>query len=177
MHSHIIFFSEENIKRLINSEHILLDCTYVYPINYYQTLIIMYYDNILNKMIPGIFPIINNKYLIGYSLIFSYIKNYIFSLINNDTTKIKWISFTTDFEVGLYRSFQNTFNNIKNLKHHGCFFHYLKNIRKFLIKHGFTKKENESHYKYIINNVYKLPFIKDIHLNIEKEIIRISKKK
>ena len=35
-HSHIIFFSEENIKRLINSEHILIDCTYVYPKNYHK---------------------------------------------------------------------------------------------------------------------------------------------
>ena len=62
----------------------------------------MYYDQKLNKMIPGIFAPINNKCLKGYNQIFSYIKEYIYGIINNDITKIKWISFTTDYKVGFY---------------------------------------------------------------------------
>ena len=42
-HTHLIFFTEENIKRLINSEHILIDYTFVFQKDYYQILIIMYY--------------------------------------------------------------------------------------------------------------------------------------
>ena len=60
-HEHIIFFLEESIKRLIVSEYILIDGTFVFPENYKQTLIIMYYDNILKKMIPSIFIVTNNK--------------------------------------------------------------------------------------------------------------------
>jgi len=68
------------------------------------------------------------------------------------------------------------FNNLNNIKHNGCFFHFLKNIRKYLIKNGFTKKENETHYKYIITNVYKLPFKNNIDKNIYREINKICKK-
>ena len=35
---------------------------------------------------------------------------------------------------------------LNDIKHNGCFFHFLKNIRTFLMKNGFTKKENEKHY-------------------------------
>ena len=76
------------------------------------------------------------------------------------------LSFTIDFELGLYTSFKNIFNNLNNIKHNGCFFLFLKNIRKYLIKNGFTKKENETHYKYIITNVYKLPFKNNIDKSI-----------
>ena len=82
-------------------------------------------------MIPGIFASINNKKLIGYTQIFTYIKDYIFPLINNDNEKIKWGSFTTDLEEGLYSSFKNAFNILLGIKHNECFFHFLKNIENF----------------------------------------------
>ena len=44
----------------------------------------MYYDQILNKMIPGIFAPINNKTLNGYNEIFSYIKECILAIIKNN---------------------------------------------------------------------------------------------
>ena len=66
-HIHLLFFTEENIKRIFNSEHILIDYTLVFPKDYYRALIIMYYDPLLEKMIPGIFAPINNKKLIGYT--------------------------------------------------------------------------------------------------------------
>ena len=50
-----------------------------------------------------------------------------------------------------------------------CFFHYLKNIRKYLVKNGFGKKSSENYYNYIIKSCYKLLF-KKIHKNIEKEL-------
>jgi len=56
-------------------------------------------------------------------------------------------------------------------------FHYLKNIRKYLIQNGFTKNVNKAKYDYIIQNCYKLPFIEDINKNICKEINKIFKKK
>ena len=42
-----------------------------------QTIIIMYYDEIIEKMIPGIYMAINNKIEEGYKDIFLYIKYYI----------------------------------------------------------------------------------------------------
>ena len=54
-HSHLIFFTELSIKRLIISENLLIDGIFTYPKGYYQTIIIMLYDPIIFKMIPGNF--------------------------------------------------------------------------------------------------------------------------
>ena len=45
-HSHIIFFTELMIKRILTSENLLIDRTFTYPKNFYQTIIIMLYDPI-----------------------------------------------------------------------------------------------------------------------------------
>ena len=104
-------------------------------------------------MIPGIFIAVNNKTKPGYIKIFSFIRDYIYKYVANDLNKIKWKYYTTDFEVSLHESFKNVFNKLENLKHKGCFFHYMKNIRKFLIKNGFTKKINMDKYNYIKKSV------------------------
>ena len=158
------------------SEFILIDGTFVFPDNYKQTLIIMYYDNIINKMIPSIFIVTNNKICEGYILIFDFIKRYITSYIKNELIHLNWQSFTTDFETALITAFKKTFDFIPNLKHNGCFFHYMKNIYKYLAKNKYTVKKNKSHYDYIIKNVYKLPFKSNIEKNIDKEIKKICKK-
>ena len=58
----MIFFTDDNIKRIIASENLLIDATFIYPKSFYQTLIIMFYDPIYLKMFPGIFIAMNNKY-------------------------------------------------------------------------------------------------------------------
>ena len=73
-HSHLIFFTELSIKRLIISENLLIDGTFTYPKGYYQTIIIMFYDPIIFKMIPGIFIAINNKTKQGYTKIIRFIR-------------------------------------------------------------------------------------------------------
>ena len=65
-YNHVIFFSEENVKRLIASQHLFLDCTFAYPMGFYQTLILMYFVPLENKMNPVILSIINNKTTVGY---------------------------------------------------------------------------------------------------------------
>ena len=98
-----------------------------------QKIIFMYYDNITDKMIPGIFIIINNKAYEGYVDCFNFIKNYIYRL-NNNEEKLNFKTFTTDFEIALYNAFNFVFNKNKNIRHIGCYFHFLQNIRKFLQK-------------------------------------------
>ena len=41
-HKTLIFFTDFDIKRLIVSEYLLIDVTFVYPFNYMKTIIIMY---------------------------------------------------------------------------------------------------------------------------------------
>ena len=71
------------------------------------------------------FMVINNKTFEGYVDCFTYIKNYIIKLnINNQNTNMK--TFTSDFEIGLYMAFQAIFNKDYNLRHIGCYFHFLR---------------------------------------------------
>ena len=67
--------------------------------------------------------------------------------------KIKWLSFTSNYEIGLYTTFKKIFNFIENLLHYGCYFHYMKNISIFLVSNKYTNKENIDKYNYIINKV------------------------
>ena len=157
------------MKRLLTSENLLIDSTFTFPKNFYQTIIIMFYDPLCFKMIPGIFIAINNKTLEGYSESFKFIRDYIYNYINNDYNKIKWKIFTTDLEYSLYTSFKNVFYQLENLTHKGCFFHYLKNIRKYLVKNGFKSNDKLDFYRYLINNCYKLP----LKANIDKTIKKI----
>ena len=53
-HKQMIFFTDDNIKRIIASENLLIEATFIYPKLFYQTLIIMFYDPIYFKMFPGI---------------------------------------------------------------------------------------------------------------------------
>ena len=175
-HKQMIFFTDDNIKRIIASENLLIDATFTYPKSFYQTLIIMFYDPIYLKMFPGIFVVMNNKYYEGYLEVFKYIKYYIYKEVKNNFNKIKWKTFTTDFEESLFKAFKDTFDFSNDIKHNGCFFHYLKNIRKYLIKNGFGCKEKKNNYQYLINECYKLPFIENINKNIVKSINNICKK-
>ena len=123
-----------------------------------QTIIIMYYDILIEKMIPGIFIVINNKTFEGYVDCFTYIKNYIIKL-NNNNQNINMKTFTSDFEIGLYMAFTAVFNKYNNLRHIGCYFHFLQNIRKFLQKNNFTTLKNKNLYNIVINFCKSLPFL------------------
>ena len=54
MHKNILYFFRR-INRIIESENLLIDATFVYPKTFSETIIIMYYDPSLYKMIQGIF--------------------------------------------------------------------------------------------------------------------------
>lgn len=40
-HKHIIFFIDYHCKWLFSSNHILIDCTYIFPMGYAQTMILI----------------------------------------------------------------------------------------------------------------------------------------
>lgn len=43
----MIFFTKDALLRLIASENLLIDATFIFPKGFCQTLIIMYYDIII----------------------------------------------------------------------------------------------------------------------------------
>ena len=124
-----------------------------------QTIIIMYYDNIIEKMIPGVFIIINNKTEEGYLDCFLYLKYCIDKIvIINKKELVHFTTFTTDFEIALINAFNKVFNKEKNIRHIGCYFHYIQNIRKYMQKNGYTTKKNIEIYNSVMSLCKFLPF-------------------
>ena len=169
-HKAVIFFTDFDIRRLAFSKHLLIDGTFVFPKGFLQTIIIMYYDEILDKMIPGVFIVINNKTQVGYVDVFKYLKYYIENLLKNRTEKYKFETFTTDFEIGLYEAFNKVFNTNNKIRHLGCYFHFLQNIRKYFQKKGLTKKKYENVYNNLINTCRNLPFNKYKNENLINKV-------
>ena len=131
----------------------------------------MYYDEIINKMIPGIYITINNKTEEGYTDIFIYIKYYIDKLLKNRDEQYKFETFTTDFEIVLYNAFNKVFNVDNHIRQIGCYFHFLQNIRKYFQKKGLLKNIYTNFYNNIISTCKTLPF-KDLK---EKKLINMIK--
>ena len=70
-------------------------------------MIILYYNDIINKNFPACFILLNNKKEKSYYIALNYLYNII---TNNHSIKLDLISYTTDFEPGLYNSCKKIFN-------------------------------------------------------------------
>ena len=170
-HKAMIFFSDFDIKRLAFSKHLLIDGTFIYPTGFLQTIVIMYYDEIIDKMIPGIYITINNKTEERYLDTFNYIKYYLYKILEKREEQSNFETYTTDFEIALYSAFNKVFNVDNNIRQIGCYFHYLQNIRKYFQTKGLTKNIYKSFYNNIISTCKSLPF-----KNIKgKELINLIK--
>ena len=74
-HEHIIFVSDYFIKKLYKSEHFYIDGTFIYPSDFKQMIVILYFDNEKRKRFPGLFALMNNKKEEVYFYLFTRIKN------------------------------------------------------------------------------------------------------
>ena len=68
-------------------------------------------------------------------------------------------TFTTDFEVGLINAFHYVFNQNENISHIRYYFHYLRNIRRYLQKDGFTCDKYIDIYDLFMKIYKSIPFI------------------
>lgn len=121
----------------------------------------MYYDEITNKKIPGSFILTNTKYESTYIEILKSFKNII---TNENNTQLKVITITTDFEEGLINAVKIVFPEVR---HVGCLFHYVKNLRLRMSKLGlFAKGKKEIFYE-LFKNLSSIPF----NINDNYEVI------
>ena len=67
---HIIYISDYFIKKLYSSSHWYIDGTFIYQNGFRQLIVILYYDEILQKRFPGLFTLIKNKKENGYLYLF-----------------------------------------------------------------------------------------------------------
>ena len=99
-----IWASDFLIIRLRNSDYLKIDATFHYPKDFKQFLIIMYYDNVLERYIPAFYIIMNNKNECSYDLIFDNVTR----LINMGFRDIKYFkTITTDNDTALINFVKN----------------------------------------------------------------------
>ena len=130
-HEHVIYISDYFIKKLNKASHFYIDGTFIYPPEFKQLIVILYYDDVINKRMPGLFALINNKKENYYLYLFQRIKDI---LTIEKTTDLKINSYTVDFEKGLINALNIIFPEIKCI---GCYFHYTRALRKKSKELGF----------------------------------------
>ena len=165
-HEHIIFMSPFQIRRIAKSKHLYFDCTFVYPKEFMQLIVILYFDDDIQKRAPGCYILINNKTENGYKNAFKSFKE-IITLGN--TIELSLVSYSTDFEKALYNSLEDTFPNIRRL---GCFFHFFYNIRKKLKEYNIIKKENINEDNEFLKDILSIPFKIQNNENIIDDIFK-----
>ena len=130
----LIWLSPTFIKILQNSQHYYIDCTYISTKDYYQLLVIMAYNLLIDAKIPCTYILLNNKLQNSYEIVLGILK---YIITENNTYKINLISISIDIEEALANSVKTVFIDIR---HTGCLFHYIKNIRLNMNKIGLFKK-------------------------------------
>ena len=110
-----------------NSKHIFIDGTFIHPINYMQTIIVLFVDEITNLKVPGLFALLSNKSYSDYKNLFLLIKDYVFDININKTI-------TIDFEEPLIKAIHEIVPNDRLI---GCYFHF----KNDLYKNAFSKEK------------------------------------
>ena len=125
----IIWANNENIARLRESKHWLIDCTYHYPKEFKELLVIEYKDILTKEKIPGMFILLNKKNEYIYNISLESAHNIITQYGIYD---LQLISICTDTELALMNACTKNFPNALRI---GCFFHYkqdlIRNIKLF----------------------------------------------
>ena len=80
--------------------------------------------------------------------------------MNNKTptfvnTKLKVITITTYLEDGLINAVKSVFQNVR---HVGCLFHYIKNLRLKMSKFDLFSKDNKDFFYELFKSLSSLPF-------------------
>ena len=70
---HIIFISLQ-IRRIAKSKHLYFECTFVYPKEFSQLIIILYLDDDIQKRTPGCSILLNDKTENGYKIVLKVLK-------------------------------------------------------------------------------------------------------
>ena len=151
-HEHIIYISPFQIKKILTAPHLYFDCTFIYPKDFIRLLIVLYFDNDIKKRAPGCYILLNNKSEKGYICALQSFKNII---TLEGSTELSFISYTTDYEMALYKALENIFPGRRRI---GCFFHYSLNKRKNAKDYGLLNEINKKAAENFINDLLLIPF-------------------
>ena len=124
----------------------------------------MAYYTLLDIKVPCSYILMNNKNEKSYELVF---KSLLKIITIDNSIDLKIITITTNFEKGILNAVKTTF---KNIRHVGCMFHYIKNIRLNLLKIGLINNEIVELSDELLKNLGTNPFKINDNPNIIVEI-------
>ena len=159
------------ILRTRDSEYLKIDSTFHYPKGFAQLMIIMYYDQVIDKYIPSIYIVMNSKTESTYDLV---LEN-VYKLINIELkTKKIFKCITTDNELGLINSIHKIFPKSFRIS---CWFHMKQNLVKRAKIMGLTKETYEKDTNKVINSIGLLPLIYNGNIYLLKKYLEQLKQK
>ena len=121
-HERMIFTSPFQINKIINSPHLYFVGTFVFPPDFIQMIIILYYDNEIKKRAPDAYILLNNKKEKSYIKVLRNVKS-IITLAN--TINVKLNSYSSYYEIALSNALEIIFPHIRHI---GCYYNYCDNI-------------------------------------------------
>ena len=69
-HGNISYISDYFVKKLDKSMHLYIDWTFIHPQDFKKLMVLLYLEENINKRMPGLFVLINNKKEKGYFYLF-----------------------------------------------------------------------------------------------------------
>lgn len=145
----IIFFSNENLKLIQETEIWVVDGTFKsVPGDFYQMITLQ--GKVFGKFFSLVYILMKKKDEVNYTKVFNYLK---------ENFKIELKNVIIDFEVALKNSLEKTFNSVKI---YGCNFHFTQNVLRKIQSLGLSQlyKDDEQ-----VNSIFRmflnLSFIKE----------------
>jgi len=148
VNEYIVFCSPFMQSLLSITEHWQIDSTfYIVPHYFYQLLVILIYNDIVDAHVPACFVLLSTKNQYIYEKVFKDIREFILE----DCFEVKRI--TLDFEKSEKIGISKAFPNVEFL---GCKFHFIQALVRKAKKQGLMNQTNEEETRDIfhqINNV------------------------
>lgn len=152
MYTHAIFISDFFINELRKAKHMYIDCTFIKPKDFKQVLIILYYNDLIYKNFPASFILLNNKREKSYYIVLKYL----YELIKfNLSVKLDLITYSTDFEPGLFNTCKKVFG--ENIRAVGYLFHFGQVVSNHLWKYGLFDNKYKDIAEIIYSSIIYLP--------------------
>ena len=102
--------------RLKDNKNFFIDGSFIRPLDYLQTIILLYYDEITKIFVPRIIILANNKLESNYTEILKFVSSSLLLTNFND----KNITIICDYETGMINLIKKIFPKAIIV---GCFFH------------------------------------------------------
>lgn len=127
----LVFMSPFGLKVLSRAKTWTSDGTFrITPVPFSQTYIFL--GELHGKAFPGAYVFMPDKKSLTYKAVFSTIKTHLL----DHADKINLTTWLVDFETAVVKEIWSTFGGKSQVRVHGCYVHWRRNLRRRIANHG-----------------------------------------